>query len=389
MKRKVLIFCDYYLPGFKAGGPIRSLSNLVDNLNDGFDFFIYTSDRDFLSESPYTDLRLNHWEKGEFDTRFYVPKSANQFFSILKNIKPYKFDTIYFNSFFSFRFSILPILMLWLRLIKVDRIVIAPRGEFNHGALNIKKYRKFLFIIFSKFLRLHKKVIWHSTNNHETSMIYNIYGISSSVICAPNLPKPFIHDIEHNCFPLKSKGDLKLVFVGRLSEIKNIDFALMCLNGLNGNVVFDIYGPQEDFNYFHNCLSIAECLPDNISVSFKGAIDNSRLHDIYPKYHFFFSPTKGENFGHSIFEAFSHCLPVIISDQTPWNGLEELSIGWDVKLDSITNFHLILKKCIDMEQREYESMVVKVIEFVKEYHASSNAVISTKNLFDSTLILKD
>lgn len=106
-------------------------------------------------------------------------------------------------------------------------------------------------------------------------------------------------------------------------------------------------------------------------------------------YHFFFSPSKGENFGHSIFEAFSHRLPVLISDQTPWKSLEQLSIGWDLKLDSITNFQFILQKCIEMEQTEYENMVKKVVEFVVDYHACSDSVISTKKLFEASLSEKD
>ena len=37
-KLNILIFADYYLPGFKAGGPIKTLSNLVDQLGDEFHF---------------------------------------------------------------------------------------------------------------------------------------------------------------------------------------------------------------------------------------------------------------------------------------------------------------------------------------------------------------
>ena len=72
-KLKILVFCDYYLPGFKAGGPIRSISNIIVNLHEEFDFHIYTSDRDFLMEGPYSDIQLGHWKAYELDSRLYVP----------------------------------------------------------------------------------------------------------------------------------------------------------------------------------------------------------------------------------------------------------------------------------------------------------------------------
>ena len=52
-RKKCLIFLRYYLPGFQSGGPVRSVSNLVDVIGDRFDFYIVTSNRDFLKEEPY------------------------------------------------------------------------------------------------------------------------------------------------------------------------------------------------------------------------------------------------------------------------------------------------------------------------------------------------
>ena len=37
---KVVICYDYFLPAYKAGGPIQSISNIVKNLHDFYDFFI-------------------------------------------------------------------------------------------------------------------------------------------------------------------------------------------------------------------------------------------------------------------------------------------------------------------------------------------------------------
>ena len=46
-KTTILSSVGYYLPGYKAGGPIRTLANMVDRLGDEFQFKIVTLDRDF------------------------------------------------------------------------------------------------------------------------------------------------------------------------------------------------------------------------------------------------------------------------------------------------------------------------------------------------------
>ena len=43
MKPKILVFCDFYLPGFKSGGGMWTVVNLVDRFHDRFDFFIVTN----------------------------------------------------------------------------------------------------------------------------------------------------------------------------------------------------------------------------------------------------------------------------------------------------------------------------------------------------------
>jgi hypothetical protein len=36
IKLKIMTFVGSYLPGYKAGGPIRTLANIVDRLGDEF-----------------------------------------------------------------------------------------------------------------------------------------------------------------------------------------------------------------------------------------------------------------------------------------------------------------------------------------------------------------
>ena len=42
----VASFISHYIPGYKSGGPVKSIYNLSEHLNKYFDFLIVTSDRD-------------------------------------------------------------------------------------------------------------------------------------------------------------------------------------------------------------------------------------------------------------------------------------------------------------------------------------------------------
>ena len=59
-KNRILIFIDWFLPAYKAGGPIRSIANLVDHLSESFKFYIITGDRDLGDENSFNDIKLNN-----------------------------------------------------------------------------------------------------------------------------------------------------------------------------------------------------------------------------------------------------------------------------------------------------------------------------------------
>jgi len=40
----ILGLVEYYLPGYKSGGPVRTIANMVNQLSDHFEFWIVTRD---------------------------------------------------------------------------------------------------------------------------------------------------------------------------------------------------------------------------------------------------------------------------------------------------------------------------------------------------------
>src|SRR5690606_23072653 len=60
-KPVILTFVHYYLPGYKSGGPVRTIANMVEHLSDQLDFWIVTSDRDALDSDPYPNVTIDAW----------------------------------------------------------------------------------------------------------------------------------------------------------------------------------------------------------------------------------------------------------------------------------------------------------------------------------------
>src|SRR5678809_556004 len=71
----ILMICDYYLPGFESGGAMRTLVNMVDRLNDEFEFRVITRDHDGPNNlAPYDSVKLDEWNRvGNADV-YYVSK---------------------------------------------------------------------------------------------------------------------------------------------------------------------------------------------------------------------------------------------------------------------------------------------------------------------------
>ena len=60
---KILCFVSHYLPGYKSGGPVKSIHNLTEHLTKTFEFLIVTSDRDLNDTQPYKSISINKWNK--------------------------------------------------------------------------------------------------------------------------------------------------------------------------------------------------------------------------------------------------------------------------------------------------------------------------------------
>jgi glycosyltransferase involved in cell wall biosynthesis len=146
------------------------------------------------------------------------------------------------------------------------------------------------------------------------------------------------------------------------------------LKDLQGEVVYDIFGPLENAAYWEKCQRIIDRLPPNIKVRYMGTIDHDNVYAVLADYDLFFFPTHGENFGHVILEALISGCPVLISDQTPWRDLDQAGVGWDLPLDKPERFMDVLRKCVEMENIEWKLLSQRAGEYGERKAIDQDAI---------------
>lgn len=340
-KPKILTLTSFYKPSFKAGGPVKTIANMVDQL-ELFKFFIVSRDRDLGDSEAFPNIQFNRWHKLDGADVLYATPDKLTIKHMSEMIQHCQFDVLYLNSFFDPVFTIKPLIARRLGLIESCPIVLAPRGEFSTGALAIKSFKKKLYIKFASLLGLYNNIIWQASSELEKKDIIAALNVDpSSIFVAKDLPSKI--SMSESFFPLEPNETCKLVFLSRISPKKNLDFALQVLEKVESSLVFDIYGPIEDNEYWQVCLRLIQQLPSNIQVNYRGSMTPDQVANVFSGYDLFFFPTRGENYGHVIAESLSAGTPVLLSDQTPWQDLAKYNMGWDLPLEVDAFAHKIEK----------------------------------------------
>lgn len=353
-KRKILICIDWYIPGFKAGGPIRSVANIVNAFKNEFDFYILTSAYDLGETEPYKDVKLNQWHDQDGIFIKYLEKILLNSSAISGNIKEVDPDVIYLNSLFSRIFTLIPLAIARKNKIKT---IIAPRGMLGEASLKIKSTKKHSFLNLSRLLGWYKNITWHASTEQEKKDIESIFGKKAKIVVAQNIPLSQQLEIK-NILNRKKTGKVKFVYISRIAIIKNLNMAINAIKRVKTDqkVEFDIYGNIEDEDYFNSFKKDIK-KHNYASIQYKGLLNPNEIADVYANADFMILPTMHENYGHAIVEAWSNGCPVIISRNTPWKNLRVQDLGWDVDISNPQNLINAVQEGIDLDFTSYIQMV--------------------------------
>tara|TARA_R110001592_G_scaffold294462_1_gene564265 strand:- start:1693 stop:2862 length:1170 start_codon:yes stop_codon:yes gene_type:complete len=373
-KRSILIFIDWFTPGFKAGGPIKSVSNIVKSLHTNFNFYIITSDRDIDEPLPYPEEKFNQWiKKAQYQIAYLSEEKRKEF--ITNTLNKQDFDTYYFNSLYSRPYALEPFRLI--KKIKTNpNVIIAPRGMLGKGALKIKPLKKKVFLTITKATGFFKHVTWHATDVEETEDIKIAFGKKAKIYTIPNIA---IINIKETLI-LKKEDELKLIFFSRISPKKNLFYALEILKNLNEtNISIDIYGSIEDEIYWNKCRDFIT--QNNLKANYISTLQPNEVQRTLSNYHFLFFPTLHENYGHVIVEALTAGCGLILSTNTPWSNLNRNSVGWDIELNNRRGFIEAINACLNMNQEQYNTYRKSAYQFIINETQKQNAIELTKKMF--------
>lgn len=357
-KKDILIIMGRYLPGYKDGGPVRSIKNLVDYLGDEYNFKILTCDRDHGDEEAYPNIRINDWNNVGKAQVYYVPPKGFNFKTIRKLAN--ESDLVYCCGCFN-DYAINTLILKKFKQIKVP-VVVAAMGLFSPEGFKLKYKKKQLFMNVFNILGMFKNIYWSATSDIEVKDIKSKVRVkNNSIFIAEDLPR-VVKDTK--IIKNKEKGKLKVVWISRIAPYKNLKGAIQILKEIKGDIEFTIYGPKHVPEYWDECEEELKKLPSNIEWSWKGNVESEKVVETLMGHHVFLFPTLGENYGHVIQEALSAGCPVILSDQTPWNDLEKNGIGFTYALDEKDKFVYAINKYLDLNREQFNEISNNALHYV-------------------------
>ena len=375
-KKNILIITGRYLPGYKDGGPVRTIKNLTDYLGEEYNFRILTCDRDHGDAVPYPNI-VKGWNRvGKTDV-YYVPPGG--FSSIIIQKLTSEADLVYVTGCFS-DYSIKTLILNRFGRIKKP-LIIAPMGLFMPNAMKRKPIKYNSFIMVFKLLGMFRNVTWSVSSEFEERCVRRV--ISKHAVChiAKDLPRVVK---EKPVKKEKEPGALRVFFISRISPEKNLLQSIDILKQCHGRICYTIYGPIHNRKYWETVQERIKELPKNIQVAYGGNIESEAVVETLEKEHVFLFTTIGENYSHVIQEALSAGCPCVISDQTPWQNLEENSAGKVLPLDDNSRFVQAIEIYANMTEQEFQSASYAAHDYAKRFSRESIETTGYRHLFEQS-----
>ena len=346
-KTKVLMLTNYYLPCLNSGGPVVTMQNMVNTFCGCVDFFFCCLNHD-----------MNSTEEYKVETNTFLDKKTYHIMYIKKFTKPLIKQIILENDFnvvccFGLYSFYTRIIIADEELLNKSKIIIFPMGSFSQSAINHKKIKKEVFFLLFKKRLLSPKISWSFTDKTEFLLANkklkkldknNCYFCPDLVVDTPKENTP---------------NTKSLVFISRIMEIKGLYESIVYLKSISYDGAFDIYGPIEDNNYWNKCKN--ELLTSTIQWQYKGVLKHDEIIDIFSQYKIFLFFTKGENFGHVVFESLcGGCLPIITKETTIWD-------SWLERIPAYTSIRSDLRYYFSLEDSKKRQIIDECKVVAREY----------------------
>lgn len=208
--------------------------------------------------------------------------------------------------------------------------MMTPRGCLEPWCLKQKRIKKQIALTLYQKGDLQKASCILATSDMEATNIRKL-GISTPIAVIPN----GIDISEYNCRTDISKVKKQICFLSRIHPKKGIEYLIdvwdqLCKSYVDWKIIIAGNGDSDYINFLKNRIK-AKGLEKCITII--PPVFGKDKYKLYAESSLFVLPTYSENFGMVIAEAMSCGVPVITTNGTPWQILNEKNIGWCIDLD--------------------------------------------------------
>jgi len=344
-KPNILLFTDWYLPAYKAGGPVVSIYQLVQLMQKKFQFYIICSNSDLGENEAFKNIDTNTWIDGDYGEKikYWRKKNCikNNYLLLIKETKPM---AIYYNSVFSYNFTLKPI-FYYLKLYDVKQFL-SPRGMLHSAAISLKSRKKRLFLWLIKYTHFFRNIIFIATDKQEQKYISH-HELKTPIIIVPNIPDCSFLDLETSIIKQNH-----IITIARIAPEKNALMALDVISEISKPITYTWIGDSKNKNYFDSFMQKAQNLPPHIDFKYLGALPKKEVKKVILESNIFFLPTLGENYGHAIFEALAASLPSVIGNNTPFINADMPGL-YQAASDNKNQFRIHLENLLSLTKDEY------------------------------------
>ena len=259
------------------------------------------------------------------------------------------------------------------------KYIYSLRGSFFPWSLSNGRFQKFVSWHFFQRKMMENANYLHVTSDEELACLERLGIKNKSTINLPNPVSQVFYDEELSKNEARQllnipKETRVLLFFSRINRKKGLEYILRALkNHSSSNVKLLIAGQVDDEYYFKSIGTlIAQLNLENI-VDFIGHIQSSDKRLYFKASDLFVLTSHTENFGMSIAEALSNNLPVLVSNNTPWQNVNNRA-GWCVNLTQ-EKVDIALSEFFEMSSTKLARFALDAPKFVKPF---SPDVIATK-----------
>lgn len=336
---------------------------MIELIRDNFIIDVVCSAYDLGETETLKDIHTDEWNhvSGNVNVLYLSKAKARRIIAVFEDRRP---DIVYINGIFLPLYTWLPLVVAKVRRMQV---VLSPRGMLQDGALAKGSLKKFLAIVLLRASGAVKHVLWQATDEQEVKDIRRSFGHQAAVKLVKNVPKP---PLLQNTITPKRANELSMVYLSLISAKKNLAFVLETLKGLKQRVSFHVYGPIKDCTYWRECLSHMEGQIHDIRYC--GAVQPAMVQSTLKQYHAFVLLTKGENFGHAVYEAMSAGTPAVISPFTPWGDLARNHAGITVGINDTGKCLRAFEHLLAMDQKEFAALSEGAYQLACQYYNSDD-----------------